>query len=481
MNLDVGTQARAPEQPRGRVRLPNSRAGLVLAIVGLSLLTAGLLPLQGRLAVGSFLLIYLLAVVVIAVLGGAGPALLAAVTSFLLVNWFLTPPYYTLAVANRDTAVDLVVFILVAVLVSVAVELGARARQAADRHSVESRLLSELGAVEFGDGSVATVLSRVQALFTMDAVALRHLPPDDTPLLASVGDDPLGEPTLRAPAPDGLELVAWGPELVGQDRHLFATLADLTARAWEGQELAKQAARAETLAETDRIRAGLLAAVGHDLRTPLAGIKAATSSLRQDDVHWSDAERAELLQTIEESADRLSDVIANLLAMSRIQAGALPVSLHPVALDEVVARALLHGTTRPVAVDTPDSLPLVLADAGLLEQVIANLIDNAARFTPDGATVEIHADAPGSGRGPDATGPAAARLHVVDHGPGIPPGQWDSIFVPFQRLGDKDTTTGLGLGLATARGFLEAMNGRLEPSSTPGGGLTMTICLPTAT
>ena len=194
-----------------------------------------------------------------------------------------------------------------------------------------------------------------------------------------------GEPTLRAPAPGGLELVAWGPELVGQDRHLFATLADLTARAWEGQELAKQAARAETLAETDRIRAGLLAAVGHDLRTPLAGIKAATSSLRQDDVHWSDAERAELLQTIEESADRLSDVISNLLAMSRIQAGALPVSLQPVALDEVVARALLHGTTRPVAVDTPDSLPLVLADAGLLEQVIANLIDNAARFTPEGA------------------------------------------------------------------------------------------------
>ena len=141
-----------------------------------------------------------------------------------------------------------------------------------------------------------------------------------------MGGETRGEPTLRAPASGGLELVAWGPELVGQDRHLFATLADLTARAWEGQELAKQAARAETLAETDRIRAGLLAAVGHDLRTPLAGIKAATSSLRQDDVHWSDAERAELLQTIEESADRLSDVISNLLAMSRIQAGALPVA-----------------------------------------------------------------------------------------------------------------------------------------------------------
>ena len=381
--------------------------------------------------------------------------------------------------ASRDTAVDLVVFVLVAVLVSVAVEVGARARQSAERHAVESRLLSELGAVEISDGSVTTVLGRVQALFAMDAVALRHASPERRIRPGLGGWRALrGEPSLRAPAPGGLELVAWGPELVGQDRRLFATLADLTARAWEGQELATRAARAETLAETDRIRAGLLAAVGHDLRTPLAGIKAATSSLRQDDVHWSDAERAGLLETIEESADRLSDVISNLLAMSRIQAGALPVSLQPVALDEVVARALLHGATRPVVVDTPDSLPLVLADAGLLEQVIANLVDNASRFTPEGATVEIRADAPT--RGSDATRPALARLHVVDHGPGIPPGEWDSVFIPFQRLGDQDTSTGLGLGLAIARGFLEAMNGRLEPSSTPGGGLTMTICLPTA-
>ena len=468
MNVDVGTEARARERRPGRIRLPDSRTGLLLTILGLPLLTAALVPQQGRLTVGSFLLIYLLAVVVIAALGGIRPALLAAVGSFLLVNWFLTPPYYTLAVANRDTAVELVVFILVAVLVSLAVEAGARARQAAERHSVESRLLSELGAVEIGDGSVTTVLDRVRALFTMEAVALRHESTDDASLLASVGDKPRGEPTLRAPAPGRLELVAWGPELVGQDRHLFATLADLTARAWEGQELARQAARAETLAETDRIRAGLLAAVGHDLRTPLAGIKAATSSLRQDDVHWSDTERAELLQTIEESTDRLSDVIANLLAMSRIQAGALPVSLQPVALDEVVARALLHVTTRPVSVDTPDTLPLVLADAGLLEQVIANLIDNAARFTPEGAAVEIHGEAPAALHG--AAGQGVARLQIVDHGPGIERGQWDAVFVPFQRLGDQDSTSGLGLGLAIARGFLDAMNGRLEPSSTLGAG-----------
>jgi K+-sensing histidine kinase KdpD len=478
--VDVTVPAQAPARGTrpGRIRLPDSRAGVVLTVVGLPVLTAALMPLRGRLAVGSFLLVYLLAVVAIAILGGARPALLAAVASFLLVNWFLTPPYYTLAVANRDTALELVVFILVAVLVSLAVEAGARARQAAERHSVESRLLSELGAVEIGDGSVATILERVRSLFAMESVALRRESPGDTSLLASVGDRPTGEPTLRAPASGGLELVAWGPEPVGQDRHLFATLADLTARAWEGQELARQAALAAPLAETARIRAGLLAAVGHDLRTPLAGIKAATSSLRQDDVDWSDSERAALLQTIEESADRLSDVIANLLAMSRIQAGALPVSLHPVALDEVVARALLHGTTHPVLVDTPDSMPLVLADAGLLEHVVANLVDNAARFTPEGAAVEVRGEVPAGLH--DAAGREVARLHIVDHGPGLEREQWDAVFVPFQRLGDQDTTSGLGLGLAIARGFVDAMDGRLEPSATPGGGLTMTVTLPTA-
>lgn len=450
--------------------------GLLAVVVGLPVLTACLVPLQGRLAVGSFLLVYLLAVVVIAVVGGTGPALLGALASFLLVNWFLTPPYYTLSVASRDTALDLVVFVLVAVLVSVAVELGARARQAAEREQVQSRLVSELGSVEFGDGSVVTILERVRGLFSMDAVSLRNASTGAP--LASVGDTDLGQPALRASAPGGLELLAWGPEPVGEDRKLFATLAEVTARAWEGQELARQAALAATLAETDRIRAGLLVALGHDLRTPLAGIKAAISSLRQDDVVWSDDERAELLETVEVSADRLSTVISNLVAMSRVQAGALPVDIQPVALDEVVARALLHGTSRPVLVDSPDALPLVLADAALLEQVITNLVDNAARFTPDGAGVEIRADA--TAREVPAPERAMARLAIVDHGPGIDPAQREAVFVPFQRLGDQDVTTGLGLGLAIARGFVDAMNGHLEPSTTPGGGLTMTICLPTA-
>ena len=254
----------------------------------------------------------------------------------------------------------------------------------------------------------------------------------------------------------------------------------LTARAWEGQELAKQAARAETLAETDRIRAGLLAAVGHDLRTPLAGIKAATSSLRQDDVRLERhrARRAARRRS-RSPTDRLSDVISNLLAMSRIQAGALPVSL-------ATRRARRGRRARPAARhDAPGRRrhprhPAV--GAGRRGAPRAGHRQPRRQRSPVhpgwARPCEIHADATRPGRHPAAA--AVARLHVVDHGPGIQPGHWDSVFVPFQRLGDQDTTSGLGLGLAIARGFLDAMNGRLEPSSTHGGGLTMTISLPTA-
>ena len=216
----------------------------------------------------------------------------------------------------------------------------------------------------------------------------------------------------------------------------------------------------------------------------MAGIKAAVSSLRQGDVSWTAAERDELLRTVEESTDRLTAVISNLLAMSRVQAGAMSVHPAPVALDEVVGRALLQNPHR-VQVDVPEDLPLVLADAGLLERVVANLIDNAVRHSPDGRPVEVHAEVvaeprTGEGDGARRGRPALARLHIVDHGPGIPSAQLDAVFAPFQRLGDQDAATGLGLGLAIARGFTEAMSGELVPSTTPGGGLTMTVSLPVA-
>jgi two-component system sensor histidine kinase KdpD len=243
------------------------------------------------------------------------------------------------------------------------------------------------------------------------------------------------------------------------------------ARARQAQRLAAAAARAGELAQIDRLRSALLGAVGHDLRTPLAGIKAAVSSLRQSDIEFSPDDSAELLATVEESADRLAVVVDNLLALSRLQAGVLAVDVRPTALDAVAAQAVLSTGTRGVVVDldVPDDLPAALADAGLLERVLANLLANAHAAAPPGRTITVRGEA-------DAT---QIRLTVIDHGPGIPAAARETVFAPFQRL-DDHTGGGLGLGLAIARGFTEAQSGTLTPTETPGGGLTMTITLPRA-
>ncbi len=461
-------------------------SGVLVAVLGLPLLTIALVPVRSSLAAESKLLIYLLAVVVVAVLGGLVPALLAAVASFLLVNWFLTPPYYTLEVENRTAAIDLFVFVVAAALVSVTVELGARNREAAERTRVESRLISKLSSAEFSGASLVAVLEQVRGLFGMSTVALVDPASGHSPL-ALVGPTPSEPPSLTVAATDGLNLVAYGPEVFAEDRRLLGVLAAMASRAWQGQRMAEQAARAHQLAETDRVRSALLASVSHDLRTPLAGIKASVSSLLQDDIPWTDGERRELLLTVDESTDRLTDLISNILAMSRIQAGAVSVQVSPVALDEVVARALL-GSGANVTVDVPEDLPLVQADAGLLERVVANLVDNARRFSPNGVPVRIHAVPAAASRETgyetdlEATGGEATCVHlqVIDHGPGISSSQWGSMFTPFQRLGDRDASAGLGLGLAIAQGFAEAMHAELTPSATPSGGLTMTITLPVA-
>ncbi len=458
-------------------------AGLLLTALGLPLLTIVLVTVRASLAVESSLLIYLLAVVVVAAIGGIIPALLAAVASFLLVNWFLTPPYYTLAVENRGAAIDLIVFVLSAALVSITVELGARNRETAERTRIESRLISRLSSAEFNEASLVAVLEQVRGLYGMSTVALVDPSGDGVPLALS-GPPPAERPTLTVAATDGLELRGYGPQIFAEDRRLLGVLASMASRAWQGQQLAEQAAHAHQLRETDRVRSALLTAVSHDLRTPLAGIKVAISSLRQEDIAWTEEEQRELLLTIENSTDRLSDLISNLLAMTRVQAGAVSVQISPVALDEVVARALL-GSKANVTIDVPDDLPLVEADAGLLERVVANLVDNALRFSPVDLPVRVHADLPDAADLPDSGAHEGApasqvRLRVIDHGPGIPPSQWDSMFVPFQRLGDQDATASLGLGLAIAQGFTEAMHAPLVPSETPGGGLTMTITFPTA-
>lgn len=455
-------------------RLSRARRGSAVAVlvVALPVLTAILVGSDAP-SLGGALLLYVLLVVVVASVGGIGPGVLAAVASALTANWFLVPPRHTLAIENRDAVLELVVFLAVGLIVSVTVELAARERVAASRAALEARVLADVSARAPGELRPTEVLDEVRRAFAMTGVALvRTRPGRPDEVVASVGALPGGPAATAAPAArlragDELALVAHGPQLFAEDRGLLQRLAVAAGRAWEGQRLA---AHAVELAETDRMRSALLAAVGHDLRTPLAGLKAAVSSLRQDDVEWSPAERDELLASIEESTDHLADLIANLLDISRIDAGAVSAQVAPVALDEVVARTLLPVPSAEVTLDLADTLPLVLADAGLLDRVVANLVDNARRHSPVAVPVEVRARLDGD----------RVDLQVRDHGPGVPQSQWETIFVPFQRLDDRAVGGHAGLGLAIAAGFCDAMGARLTPSHTPGGGLTMTVRLPVA-
>jgi two-component system sensor histidine kinase KdpD len=242
------------------------------------------------------------------------------------------------------------------------------------------------------------------------------------------------------------------------------------------QRMAAAAAAAERKAEATELRTTLLSAVGHDLRTPLTSIKAAIGSLRAPDLSLSDEDTGELMEAIEESADRLAGLIDNLLDSSRLATGAVRPHLRPVGYDEVLAHALSNvDNSRGVKVAVDARLPSVLADPGLLERVIANVLDNALRHgadpvsgTPVSARASAHSD--------------HVELRIVDHGRGLRKGTADSAFAPFQRLGgDRDSAPGVGLGLSVAKGFTEAMGGSIRAEDTPGGGLTVVISLPAYT
>ncbi len=274
------------------------------------------------------------------------------------------------------------------------------------------------------------------------------------------------------PVGDTLSLALLGRPLTAADRRVLGAFAAYAAVALEQQRLTAEAEAARPIAEADRMRTALLTAVSHDLRTPLASAKAAVTSLRSPDIQWTAEDREELLATADESLDKLSRLVDNLLDMSRLQTGALSVFPRPAWLDEIVARALDHlgPASKNVIVDIPDTVPEVNVDPAILERVIVNLTSNALRYSPADRPPLLAASVLGD----------RVELRVVDRGPGIPPSDRDRIFVPFQRLGDTDNTTGVGLGLALSRGLTEAMGGTLEPDETPGGGLTMIVSLPAA-
>jgi len=448
-------------------------SGLSVSFLALPLLTLFLISVDSNLSLDGEVLLYLLAVVVAAVVGGVLVAIASAVAAALLINYFFVDPLHTLTVGDTDQVVSLAVFVAVATLVSVVVEVAVRRAQMAERAKAEAETLSALAGPDLDRAdSLQSVLRHTRETFNLQSVVLkaRTRGVGEWVDVEHAGWAPPGtEAPLGFDLPIGsdLRLVGRGPALFAEDQRVLGAFAAATQNAFEGRRLSGQAEEAQTLATVDRQRTALLAAVGHDLRTPLAGIKVAVSTLRQTDVEWSDAERQDLLATIEESTDHLGSVVENLLDASRLQAGALSVDLQSVALDDAVSAALLTVQDKPdtFAVDVPEDLPAVKADRGLLVRVLANLFDNAQRHGASDRAVEVVAQG----------GSRSVKLEVIDHGIGVGEGFDERLFEPFQRLDDH--SSGVGLGLSVARGFVEAMGGAVTADTTPGGGLTMRIRL----
>jgi two-component system, OmpR family, sensor histidine kinase KdpD len=479
---------RAVLRVRRRVTLSPRRRLLawLTAVGGLPLLTAVLVPMRDDVGLPTILLLYLVLVVVVAALGGLVPAMTAALAGFLVVNRLFTPPIHTWTIARAENLVALVVFLIVAGVVSSFVSAAARRTAEAARAAAEAETLAGLAGTVAEPDPLPVLVDHLRRAFGLGGVALlRRTDGDSWQVETAAGETapttPAEADQVRPLGPD-LVLAVNGSDLAAEDQRVLNAFAAQLAAAIDRRRISAQAAQATALAEANELRSALLQAVSHDLRTPLAGIKASASSLRQLDIAWSDVDRSEFLRTIEDETDRLTALVGNLLDMSRIQAGAVAPSTRPVGLEEVVPAALagLGERADKVEVDVPESLPPVQADPALLERVVANLVDNAVAHAPESSPVRVEAGEVGS----------KVMIRVIDRGPGIPPTERERIFQPFQRLGDSPSqgavggdrghVAGVGLGLAVARGFTHAMGGDLVVDDTPGGGTTMTIELEVA-
>ncbi len=488
--------------------------GFTLAVALPALVAIGLLAAGTSLGLAAASLLLLLTVVVAALVGGIWPALTSSLVASGLLNFYFIPPVHTFRVGEQHNLLTLVAFVLVGVLVSTVVHRAAALTQRAARASAHSQTLTAIaGATLRGTEALPSLVEQLRSSFGMtsaslladrtgpDSTAARAASPPDGAteghqpsadhsmggapgggggapsstgwsLLVGCGPFPPEHPDgadVQVPAGPGLVLALSGRGLAASDRTILRACAAQVQGVLERDRLARGAALADRLEASERLRDALLAAVGHDLRSPLASATAAVSGLRSVDVDWSRQERQELLDTAEASLHRLSRLVADLLDLSRLRAGVLTVTPQPVWLDDVLPPALdeLGPPARAVSIRWPDELPPVSADPALLTRALVNILSNALRYAPS--------DDP-----PLVTGSVAGRvvqLRIIDAGPGVPADDLPRIFTPFQRLGDTDNRTGLGLGLALSRGLIDAMGGSLTAEDTPGGGLTMVVTL----
>ncbi|WP_415831515.1 ATP-binding protein, partial [Cutibacterium acnes] len=460
-------QAKALRLPRMGGSLSTRRriAGFaVLAVFG-PLLTWLLVSLRSPEALTTDVLAYELLAVVVALVGGAFPSLIAALASGFALDYFFTKPFYTVTVNEPLHLVALLLYLLTAALVSVVVDRAARKTRVARRAAAESGLLQSVaGLVLRGEDAVESLLSRATEAFGLSGARLMT----DGKVVANWGitSDQVTEHRID----DHTVVEFHGPEPDASERRLMSVIAAQLGTALEQRQLEETAKAVEPLAATDRVRTALLSAVGHDLRRPLAAATAAVSGLRSEWSKLSDQDRADLLETADEALSQLANLVTDLLDVSRLQSGVLGVSVMPVDPAEVIMPALDELSLGPadVEIDLGSDVPEMVADPALLQRVVVNLLSNALRYEPAGSRVRLA----------ESSFANQVEIRVIDHGPGIPEDRRGDVMVPFQRLGDTDSSVGLGLGLALSKGFVEGMDGTLALEDTPGGGLTMVISLP---
>jgi two-component system sensor histidine kinase KdpD len=481
--------------------LPRTRrlSGIALAVLLPVALTTTLVRAGDVVGVAGDALALLIAVIVTALVGGQWSAVLCALLGSSLLNYWFIPPVRTFQIGEARNIWTVVGFLVVGLLVSGVVHRAASTASAAARAAAEARTLSDVARATLrGEDALPTLLEHMRRAFGMTSASVlrRHadavsdtgsdLMPGWAVVVARGPDAPQSpaEADIQMPAGQGLVLTLSGRSLGASDRAILEAFAAQVQALLERDDLARSAAQAARLEASEKLRDALLAALGHDLRTPLAAATAAVTSLRSSDVTWTEPEREELLATAEESLARLGSLVSDLLDLSRLRAGVLNVSRQTLWLDELLAPALdeLGTNASDVVVDLPDALPPVVADAGLLMRVLVNVLGNALHHGSSEAAPPVV-----TGRvadhGVDRDGERnrdRVELLVIDHGPGVEAQEQERMFRPFQRLGDTDNTTGLGIGLALSRGLIEAMAGTITPQPTPGGGLTMVLSLPRA-
>ncbi len=479
---DVPSAVRSDGESRIKAPRPRLAVAWLLTIVGLPLLTMATAPARGSIRLETELLLYLAAVLFIAVLGGRLVAAVAAIEASLLANWFFVEPIHTFTIAEPENIVAIAIFLAAGITVGTLVDVAARRSGESRRARVEAEALARAAATLAADPDpLPGLLEQLRLTFGFRSVGLDEKLADGWHRIADADQEPADGAEVSSADGHSVEL-ATGAEGVahrilfvgrhpsGDDQRVLRALLDQLAVALESRRLVAEAGEVEMLTTMDTVRTALLRAVSHDLRTPLSSIKAMVSGLLDESVEWSPVQVTDALKVVDEETDRLNRLVGNLLDASRLQIGTLAMSIADVDIADVIAQAL-HSVGRDadsVAVDVAADLPAVRADGALLERSLANIVSNALKHGGS-EPPRLSVGAVGS----------SVHLCVIDRGPGIPVGQRSRVTEPFQRLGDEHSAVeGVGLGLSIAQGFVNAMGGEMALDDTPGGGLTVTIVLP---